>query len=515
MKKTLKIYASAVLGLLAACTDLEEDPIGQLAPSSFYQSIRDVEAAVLGGYGTIASEQFYGRKLTTTLILRGDMGDIGNRGTPARRQHVNDFMVEANNGMISEFWPRSYEIISAANSALFGAEQVRASRDDFSDTETDQLNALEGEARFTRAFVYYHLVRLFGDIPYLDDYVNETEEIEELYEISKTPATEVYENIIADLEYGVENLPDIPLSGARSRASKGVAIGYLASVHLTLGNYQEAYDWAKQVIDNESAFEYGLADDYQSLFDANQSAGLNEAMFYVDFKGAVQGGSGFGTDWYGTLTGVRGGSPNGWGVIVPNFNVYERWDDRDYRKAVSMDDEFFLTEQGMVLPYDSFPQEKRPHIAKYNRFCGASRGDCGQSDHNYHAMRYAEVLLTAAEALNEISGPTDEALGYVNRIRERARNTPEGTNDFPADVAAGISQDDFRDLVLEERRLELSFEFGRWYDIKRRQLGEEAFLAADALEPHPNFDSGRDYLFPLPDDELVRNENLGPQNPGY
>ncbi|WKN42364.1 RagB/SusD family nutrient uptake outer membrane protein [Tunicatimonas pelagia] len=511
MNRLIKIYALVVVTLLAACTDLEEEPIGLLAPESFFKTARDVETAVLGGYGIIASESYYGRKLTTTLALRSDMGDIGNRGTPARRIEVNDFMMDSNNGMIEAFWPQMYEVIGAANAAVFGAESVRTP--DLSSDEAAELNALEAEAKFIRAFTYYHLVRVFGDIPYVDYYFDEPEEIEGAFTINKTPQADVYANIIADLEFGAENLPDIPV--ARSRPGKGTAKAFLASVHLTLGNFQESYNWAKDVIDNQATYDYGLAPDYQLLFDATTSGDQNESLFYIDFLGAVTEGDGRNTDWFGTMTGVRGGNPNGWGVIVPNFNVYERWDERDYRKEVAMSDSFLLTSTEMIMPYDSFPNEKRPHIAKYNRFCGNSRGDCGQSDHNYHAMRYAEVLLTAAEALNEVSGPTAEALGYVNEVRARARMTPVGMNEFPFDVDPGISQAELRDLVLEERRLELSFEFGRWYDIKRRQLGDEAFLADDALEPHSNFDPSRDYLMPIPAQELNRNENLGPQNPGY
>ena len=508
--KTIKTCLLAAATLLAACTNLEEEPVALLSPDVFFSSPRDVETAVLGAYGLMASESYYGRKLTTTLMLRGDMGDIGDRGTPARRQQVNDFDMDSNNGMITAFWPQSYEIISAANAAIAGAERLRSS--DLTESEATSLNELEGEARFVRAFAYYHLVRLFGEIPYIDFLISNPQEI---VDISKTSVEEVYASIIEDLEFGEEFLPDLAAAGARSRASRGAAIAYLASVHLTRGNYQEAYDAAKRVIDEQATFNYGLATDYQSLFDATLTAGLREPIFFVDFKGNVAAGGGLGTDWLGTMTGIRGGTLAGWSVIVPNFNVYETWDDRDYRKRVSFNDSTRLDGKGPLVPYDSFQQTQRPHIAKYDRFCGDNRGDCGQSDNNYYAMRYAEVLLTAAEALNEVSGPTDEAIGYVNQIRARARNTPEGTNDFPTDVASGISQDDFRDLVLEERRLELSFEFGRWYDIKRRQLGEEAFLASDALEPHPNFDPSRDYLFPLPGDELIRNENLGPQNPGY
>ncbi len=508
--KTLKLCLLAAATLVASCTDLEEQPVGLLSPTVFFSSPRDVETAVLGAYGLMASESFYGRKLTTTLMLRSDMGDIGDRGTPARRQQVNDFDMDSNNGMITAFWPQSYEIISAANAAIAGAESLRSA--ELTEGEATSLNELEGEARFVRAFVYYHLVRLFGEIPYIDFFISDPQEIAE---ISKTSVDEVYANILEDLEFGREFLPELAADGARSRASRGAAIAYLASVHLTRGNYQEAYNAAKEAIDNRATFSFGLAPDYQSLYDATLTASLEEPIFFIDFKGNATAGGGLNTDWLGTMSGIRGGTLAGWSVIVPNFNVYETWDDRDYRKKVSFDDSTRLNGMGPLVPYDSFQQVQRPHIAKYDRFCGDSRGDCGQSDNNYYAMRYAEVLLTAAEALNELSGPTEEAIGYVNQIRARARNAPEGTNEFPADVEASISQDDFRDLVLEERRLELSFEFKRWYDIKRRQLGQEAFLAPDALEPHPNFDPSRDYLLPLPGDELIRNTNLGPQNPGY
>ena len=156
---------------------------------------------------------------------------------------------------------------------------------------------------------------------------------------------------------------------------------------------------------------------------------------------------------------------------------------------------------------------KQPHIAKYTRFPWG--GEFRNSDTNYPAMRYAEVLLIAAEALAETSGATEEAVGYVNQIRERARNWPGENSTFPEDVSEGIGTPEFIELILEERRLELAFEFKRWYDIKRRRLGEEVFKGPDSLEPHPNFDPNRDYLMPLPQVELNVNPNLRPQNPGY
>ena len=169
-----------------------------------------------------------------------------------------------------------------------------------------------------------------------------------------------------------------------------------------------------------------------------------------------------------------------------------------------------------MVSYTEFQNTQRPHIAKYRRFPGNSNSDGRYSDNNYAAMRYGEVLLIAAEAAAEVNnGPTAEAMSLVNAIRERARNAAGQMNSFPEDVRSGMDKDSFINLVLEERRIELSFEYKRWYDIKRRNLGDAVFKGANSLEPHPNFDASRDYLMPLPNLELDVNPNLAPQNPGY
>jgi hypothetical protein len=121
-------------------------------------------------------------------------------------------------------------------------------------------------------------------------------------------------------------------------------------------------------------------------------------------------------------------------------------------------------------------------------------------------------LLIAAEAADNLGGKDAEALGYVNQIRERARNWNGTQVDFPADATGS---DDLTEVIREERRLELAFEYKRWYDIKRWGIGDEVFKGANSLEPHPEFSADRDYYFPLPQDELDRNENLKPQNSGY
>ena len=499
---TVKYFLFSLLGtLLLSCTDLEEKPVGILAPESLFKSPTDVQTAIFGAYGWIASERLYGRQFVTALLLRGDMADIGDRGTPAERQQVNDFNMDDNNNMVRQFWPYWYQTISAVNAAISGVEALQLPE--------NEGNPLIAEARFVRAFSYYHLVRTFGDIPYIDRFITDPTSVKD---ISKTPAATVYQNVIADLQYAKQWLPDQQPNSVRSRPSKGTAASYLASVYLTLADYQKSYTEAKFVIDNEAKFGYGLVADFQDLFRAPEPNNLKEHVFAIDFLGQQNGGGGANDDIMPPMTGVRGGDAprSGWSVAVPSLAVYNTWDARDYRKQVSFTDSILIG--GVLRPYTVFDNTKRPHIAKYARYAGNSNTEGRYSDHNYAAMRYAEVLLIAAEALAETSnGPNAEAIGYVNRIRARARQQTS----FPEAVAAGMGKDAFINLVLEERRLELAFEYKRWYDIKRRKLGEQAFKGANALEPHANFDPNRDYLMPLPRVELQVNPNLAPQNPGY
>lgn len=504
MKNILnKIFIITFIGAFLSCADLEEKPVGLLAPEGFFKSPKDVETAIFGAYGWIASERLWGRQFVAAIMLRSDMVDIGDRGTPAERQQVNDFNMDDGNGMVRVFWPYWYQVISAANSAIAGAESLNLPE--------EQINPLIGEARFVRAFSYFHLVRVFGDVPYIDYFISDPGSV---VSISKTPEAEVYQHILADFEFAKQWLPDQQPSDVRSRPTKGTAAAYLASVHITLQDYQNAYDEAKWVIDNKGLFNYALEPDFQNLFRAEKQDDLRETLFSLDFLGLQNGSGGANDDIMPPMTGIRGADELGWSVCVPSMAVYNTWDDRDYRKKVSFADSTLI--DGELQPYTVFQNTKRPHIAKYRRFPGQSNAEGRYSDNNYATMRYAEVLLIAAEALAEINGgPNAEAEGYLNEVRARARNWAGKATTFPEDVQTGLSKADFINLVLDDRRLELAFEYKRWYDIKRRALGVEVFTGPNSLEPHANFDPSRDYLMPLPRTELAINPNLLPQNPGY
>lgn len=493
--------------LINGCSKLEENPVGLLAPESFFNTPEDLQAAVNGSFAYMASEKYWGRKLTLSILLRGDMADIGDQSTSARRKEVNSFEMSDDNGMVAQFWPQSYAIIGAANQAIDGASLVKGDK--------NKINAIAAQAYFSRAFTYYHLVRLFGDIPYIDFAIKDASSVET---ISKTPTAEVYTNIIADLQFAKEWLP--ATQSTRALPSKATACAYLASVYLTIGDYNNAYNEAKYVIDNNGMFNVQLDADFQDLFNADKAGSLLEPLFTIDFMGQLRDGD-LGQDYLAPVTGIRGDKTHeygeGWTVAVPSLAVYQTWDGRDYRKTVSLDT--VATFNGEVLPYTVFADNNsrgvnRPHIAKYFRYAGLAGNNGRESSHNYITMRYAEVLLTAAEALNEINGGANEAVDYINQLRARARNRDGNISAYPENLAYGLSQAELRNAIIEERRIELAFEFKRWYDIKRLQIGDEAF-GTNGLEPQPNFSSQRDYLFPLPGDELAKNPNLAPNNAGY
>ncbi|OHX64528.1 RagB/SusD family nutrient uptake outer membrane protein [Flammeovirga pacifica] len=504
-----------------SCDNLEEKPVGVLSPGELFNTPSDLMLSVNGGYSLLGHEAFWGRKLPLTLLLRGDMATIGDMGTSSRRIEVDQMSMSANNGMVSAFWPKGHEIIGAVNVAIEGAKIVNG--------DEEKVNEVVAEAYFLRAFIYYNFVRLFGALPYVDEGITNPDDA---YNMQEVPEEVVYAGIIEDLEFAKQWLPDQP--SMRSRPGKGTAAGFLASVYLTVGEYEKAYQEAKYVIDNSGTFNYNLEGDFAALFDPSIAGASNEVLFEIDSKGgdgagvpSSLGGGNAATDFMAPVTGPRKDERfsfnDGWSVAVPSLKVFETWDEKDYRRSVSFDTTIMF--KGEMIPFTDFPTADtrnvaRPYIAKYFRASGEAGTPAGRngrdSEIDYPVMRYAEVLLIAAEALNETSGPTAEAQGYINTVRERARREldTDGSNDsaYPVNISGGLSQDDFRTAVLEERRLELAFEFGRWYDIKRLQLGPEAF-GANGLEQQA-FDPSKDYLMPKYQQDVDRMPNIS-QNQGY
>ncbi|MDA9773887.1 RagB/SusD family nutrient uptake outer membrane protein [Saprospiraceae bacterium] len=488
---------------IISCSDLEERPVGLLAPDGFFTGVNDIQTAVNGAFTHAINEKYWGRKLSIALMLRSDMVNL--QSTETRRIEMNEMTTLANNGMLTEFWLKGYQGISAANLAIAGAEDV--------DVDDAKKNPVTAQAYFIRAFYYLHLVRQFGGVPYIDAPITD---FEAASSITRTPAAEVYANILEDLEFAKNWLPETQLS--RAIPAKSAASAYIALVHLTMGDYQMAFDEAEEIILNAATYDLELDPDFQTLFNADLIDASKEPIFALDYNNVEAPNNGY--DQIAPMTGIRGDDRNsggGWSVAVPTLAVYETWAAGDYRRAVSFDEE--ATIGGVTVDYTQYDisghmfAANQPYIAKYTRYPGPfARGNARATSHNYSMMRYAEVLLIAAEAAVELND-NDSAVKYVNMVRERAR-AGGAWNDTapsaePADITGTVTAND----VLEERRFELAFEGKRWYDIARRKIGNEVFSASGLEGEKPAFTED-DYLLPLPEDELERNTNLT-QNPGY
>jgi len=516
--KMYKYFIALMFGLtLFGCSKLEENALSQLEPDERVVDLATVETTIAGAYGHLDARAFMSRALGLTLMLRSDMVDIGNPGTPPERIEHDQFTVAASNPLIlntsnpeRSFWPRLYQVVRGANETLLELEALE-------EQEEGVKEEIEARARFIRAFAYYHLVRLFGDIPYLD----ETTSTLEASETTRMAVASVYDNIIEDLQYAKVHLPDSRMN--RALPGKAAAIAYLASVYLTREEYQLAYTEATEIINNAGTYDLALDPDYRNIFHAENTDFSSEPIFIIDFVATNINDES--RDYLAAFTGFFGQQTyypsGGWSVMVPAQAVYDTWDDGDYRKSVNFDADAVIDVDGTIIPYTDFSSlnssnTNRPHISKYTAMAGdlEQANTSGRDSHsNYQLMRYAEVLLIAAEAAAEL-GNSGEADQYVNMIRQRARNG-DGSG-APSAVPADISGATVAD-VLEERRLELAFEQKRWYDIVRRKMGDQVFGPngfETELQGTSNFSAARDYLLPIPPLEITNNPNLT-QNPGY
>ncbi len=496
-------YLILVLAMLVfGCTDLEENPTNILSPEGFFQSVEDVEVVTRGAYANLPHHHIWGDALPLYLWLSSDMCSQSTFGALGARQSYDEFPLDPGNVHIENMWNTFYLIISAANSAIEGATLVPGLTD-------EEISTAQASARFIRGYAYYYIAMLWGNAPYINEFVRDTDAIAH---IKSTKEADLMTYAIDDFQFAKDNLsPDADIN-IRSLPTKGTAASYLASIYLYIGDYANAYKEAKWVIDHSADYNYALEEDYVDLFIEDKQDQLVEPIFTADYLQLVNDGD-INRDWIGPLITVRGSAAGGWGLAVPELEVFNSWDERDYRKDVNMlDSAYFNTNDGGVelRHYSTFPLPPRPHIEKWaGRFNSATPPSGNNAGNNIPLMRYAEILLIAAEAGAEVNGVSPELEGYVNQVRARARNWNGTVTDFPPDVTTGMSKEDFIDMVIDERRLEFAFEFKRWFDIKRRDMGDWVFKEnPNRLEDRPNFSAPRDYHWYIPGPVLAVNPNL-------
>ncbi|WP_106596353.1 RagB/SusD family nutrient uptake outer membrane protein [Dyadobacter jiangsuensis] len=474
MKKILLL----IMGIFSftACTDLNEDPASLITTEQFYKTESDALAAVTAVYNAALNNgglTMYNRLFHLAFEIMSDDAIAGLRVTNADVRTISVLAHSTTNDRVDELWKESYVAINRANIAIARIPGI--------EMDATLRTRLVNETKFLRGLLYFNLVRLWGDVPLI---LEENGSLSnEAIQVARTPKEDVYKQIIQDLT-DAEALPSSFTGANAGRATGGAAKSILAKVYLTRQEWDKAAAKSLEVINGP--YGYDLFENFADVFNVATKNG-KEHIFSVQCKSNVNG-QGNRLASSATPVGIPGVASAG--TDEPHADVYKLFSDKDKRRDVT----FFTS---LVSPTTGKEITFPPRFFKY--FDPAQIVNPTESAKNIPVIRFAEILLIYAEALNEGSGPTADAYAAVNRVRKRAG----------LDALSGLSKDGFREAVYLERRLELMFEFQRWFDLVRTKRMITALHAAgktNAAEKH--------YLHPIPQREMDLNPKLL-QNPGW
>lgn len=485
-----------VMVSMISCDDqLQETVYSELLATTAYETEADAEALIVSVYSGLRGTE-WGTYYEYDYLMVSESGtdtyglddwDPGNQ--PLEMGTYNNSY-----DFILNLWDGAYKVIGAANFALRVLEDMPID-------ETVKAGYI-GEAKFLRGLAYYDLAFNFGDV-----ILNIGEGTGNL---PLSPQSEVIAQAVADFTDAAAKLDGATTPG---RASKGAALGLRAKTHLNAKNWAEAAADAKAVMD---LGDYALAPDIVALFEpGNKTA--NEWIFAVM---SAEDGTGHESQlsWFAN----RGSYMNGgWGRLTLSADFYNSLEANDARKALMPNgyqnggmaqndgkDIYYAlpgTPEHAALSADpNVSLEDLTSIATSKYIEGNDRfvyTNAAYFGHNYTVLRYADVLLTRAEALNE-TGSTAEAILLVDEVRARSNLTPLGS----------LDQDALRDAILDERAKELYMEGHRRLDLIRSGKYLEKWRAnLESKYPGEDFSYINDskIYFPIPQKEIDANDQIG------
>lgn len=473
------------LALMCACNSdfLDLAPVSQENSSNFYKTASDMENALTAVYGSLQYGGTYYSSMHVIGELRSDNTEITNPNAGANLQAVDDFTNDAVNSISSTTWNAHYQGIQAANIVIDKIVSVEMNQ---------ELKArFVGEAKFLRALLYFNLVRIYGDVPLVLQVITNPEQG---YSFGRNSQDEVYAQIITDLIDAEGGLPFTYNSAEAGRATKGAAMALLGKVYLTRKDWVAASQKLKELIDASGQAGYRLLDSYGDLFGPTNENN-SESIFEVQFS---SGSNGEGSPFTNQFAPIGSGKAvvsvgNPLGQNIPTEDMASSYTEADLRMGFSMATSYELNGK----------EVKHNYILKYSGTPAAYL----DSDNNWIVLRYADVLLMYSEALNEISFQADgEAFEMLNLIRSRAGLEPLSSSSSDPEYLIS-NQEEFREAVANERRLELAFEGHRWFDLIRTDKALSV-LSEKGMQAHQ-------VLFPVPQSQIDINPELISQNPGY
>ncbi len=485
-----------LLGLSGCKKFLDEDLMGQQSDKQFFQTADDAELALTGIYNVLSFANSDNRIWVFGDVASDDAAKGGIPGDQADIGLIDDFVVSTENGNLENVWAIYYEGVSRANKLLDHIDNI--------DMDPVRRGKIKGEAKFLRAYYYYWLVNIFGDIP-----VHTTTPTPEEMQKPVTPINQIFVEVIqADLIDAAALLSDEQTGANLGRATKGAANSLLSKVYLFQKKYPQAEAKALEVVNSGL---YDLIHIYKENFEA-ATKNNSETVFAVQhLSGQAPWLGNRLNQWFAPRV------ENGYGFNVPTqsfVDAFEKtaediYDPRlDY--TVGREGHHWFSDTAMFNPeWSPTGYMQKKYLQPLNEVPKELKAD---GELNYVFIRYAEVLLILAEALNE-QGNSGEALVYLNMIRKRARESYLYDKDLPGygtipdgllpDVISG-SQSEVRDAIRHERRVELGFEFHRYFDIIR--YGPD--YAYEALQDKVNFNYEKYKHFPIPQSELDTNHEI-------
>ncbi|MDB5134111.1 MAG: RagB/SusD domain protein [Mucilaginibacter sp.] len=432
------ITAAALIFVTVAgtsCKDfLESKPISQIGETDFFKTESDFNQALVGAYSAFA-QVYSGNGYYPLLVdLRSDNTTeltAGGDGNDAKR-NIDEFRETTDNEHLTAFWQTSYILIARANSILARIEGA---------TIGDNLKKqYSGEALTLRSLAYFNLVRLYGGVPLVTEPVTD---IDASYNVGRSTVPEVYAQIEADLAKAEELVPVSYDGSAVGRATKGAAQSLLGEVYLTQKKYSEAAAEFKKVVNSGT---YSLLPVYADLYKAGQQ-GNPEAIWQAQYKSASNSlGSNLPNHFAPTGSeGITIQSGGAYGFNQPTEDIAAAYSAGDVRRNNIADG---------YTNGSTFVAAK--YIRGYvERETGSGNADSGA---DWYVIRYADILLMYAEALNEVNkGPVDDAYKAINLVRKRANLSD----------LSGLTYETFKTAVYNEERLESPFEGHRWFDLLR------------------------------------------------
>lgn len=495
MKKLF--YLLTALLLTACSTDfLEIYPETSLNEGNFYQSESEFILLANGCYVPMRNYEKSVHWVLAELSSDNASFQYNNKAGSAStgRDAIDQFLPASNYTTYSNFWDLSYNGIARCNKLLHEID-----RPDVTWTNESYKERSKGEALFLRALYYFNLVRQFGGVPLVLTPITSQEAVN----IKRSDEALVYETIIDDLQKAAAHFSNANDVEENGRANHGAALSLLGKVYLTLQQYSEAELVLQKVIESGV---YELVPDYADLFDpANKD--FTETIFAIQYAENNEELSNRFIFMFAPHT--SGGEvtqrpniniANGAGWNQPTEDLINAFEPGDKRKAVSIN----------YWNGPDWDNEVRdiPYCGKYKPPISAPDDRCGD---NLPILRYSDVLLMYAEALNE-QGRTEDAIPYVYQVRNRAGLT---------DPLTGYNGESLAALIAKERQVEFCFENQRWYDLKRtgkalevmtahgiREKAQKPFLYNTAYEIAPY-----KLLAPIPEQQVLVNKLE--QNNGY